>query len=351
MNRDILYADMEEIYCQNCGWSSFHNKTVLITGAYGMLASYVTYFFIYLHEEKKINVRLILLVRSEEKLKKCIGDEPRDYIEACYDSLENELAFKDDIDFIIHAASLASPQYYATHPVDVLMPNTIGTYHLLKLAVQKKVKGFLLFSTGDIYGRVTDKDAVGEMDYGIMDTLNIHNCYSESKRMAETMCCSFMVQYGVPVKIARIWHTYAPTMDVENDPRVFASFIKNVMHGEDIVMKSDGSGMRTFCYITDAVYGFLKILLEGQAGEAYNVCNESQFVSILELAEIISGLRPERRLKVVRKKRSTDESYVENIHMVGRKMYPVSDKLKLLGWNPVIDMRVGFDRVLRYKGF
>lgn len=108
------------------------------------------------------------------------------------------------------------------------MPNVIGTYHLLNLATEKKVKGFLLFSTGDIYGTI-DKKVITEDDYGVMDTLDIHNCYSESKRMAETMCKSFFVQYHVPIKIARIAHTYAPTMDIDHDPRVFASFVKNII--------------------------------------------------------------------------------------------------------------------------
>lgn len=350
MNKDILSSDLEEIY--NCGykWDKFAGKTILITGAYGMLASYMTYFFIFLREIKQIDVKLILLVRSEKKLERCIGNVSRDYIKVCYDSMNDRLKIDGNIDFIIHAASLASPQHYATHPVDVLMPNTIGTYHLLSLAAEKKVSVFLLFSTGDIYGRVMNKGSVGERDYGILDTLDIHNCYSESKRMAETMCYSFMSQFGVPVKIARIWHTYAPTMDEKNDPRVFASFVKNVLSGEDIVIKSDGTGKRTFCYITDAVCGFLKILLDGKNGEAYNICNESQFVSIAELAEIIAGLRPQMGLKVIYKKRNENESYVENTHMTGIEICPSSDKLKLLGWKPMIDLETGFDRVFRYKG-
>lgn len=347
MNETIIRADMEEIFNRGCNWNRFTGKTVLITGAYGMLALYVTYFFMYLHEEKGINLKLVLLIRSEEKLKKCIGNEPWDYIQTYIGSLDKALKIEEDIDYIIHAASLASPQYYATCPVDVLMPNTIGTYHLLQLGVQKKAESFLMFSTGDIYGRVLDTDIIREIDYGIMDTLDIHNCYSESKRMAETMCYSFMAQYGVPIKIARIWHTYAPTMDIDHDQRVFASFVKNVIDGEDIIMKSDGSGKRTFCYITDAVHGLMKILLEGKSGEAYNICNEGQFLSILELAEVIAGLRPEKALKVIRKDRSIEEHYVENVHLAGKEICPVSDKLKTLGWQPLIDIKTGFERVLK----
>lgn len=113
-----------------------------------------------------------------------------------------------------------------------------------------------MFSTSDIYGIVEGKNRIGENDYGAMDTLDIHNCYSESKRMAETMCKAWFQEKGVPTKIVRIWHTYAPTMNVESDPRVFASFVKDIVNGKDIIMKSDGSVKRSFCYISDAIAGY-----------------------------------------------------------------------------------------------
>ena len=252
------------------------------------------------------------------------------------------------MDYIIHAASLASPQYYKIYPIDVIMPNIIGNYYLLNLAIEKKVDGYLLFSTGDVYGLVKDKNIITENDYGIMDTLNTHNCYGESKRMAETMCMAFFRQKSVPVKIARIWHTYAPTMNVEEDPRVFAEFVKNILKGEDIIMKSNGAGKRSFCYITDAVIGYFYILLKGVIGEAYNVCNESQYVSIADLADKLACLYPERNITVVKKKRDKNENYSENILAVGQDTIPSSDKLKKLGWKPVIDIKTGFDRVIKY---
>ena len=347
MNCDILRTDMEEIYSK-MSWDRFNGKSILITGAYGMLASYLTYFFMFLKEEKSIDLKLVLLVRSEEKLKACIGDDEREYIEVVYSNLNEPIDVAGKIDFIIHAASLASPQYYATNPVDVMLPNIIGTYNLLNLAKSKNTEGFLLFSTGDIYGRVTGQTEITEQCYGIMDTLDIHNCYSESKRAAETLCYSFMIQYEVQVKIARIWHTYSPTMNEKSDSRVFASFIKNIVENKNIEMKSDGSGMRSFCYITDAVYGLLKILLDGKPGEAYNVCNEEQFVSIFDLAQMMIRLRPEKNLMV--KRREPDKNYVENVHLSGQIMRPSSAKLKKLGWLPEVDLKTGFDRVLKFKG-
>ena len=346
MMNTILLRDMEDIYSRNVEWECLDGKTIMLTGAYGMLASYITYFVIYLQKVQKINIKLVAVVRSKEKYFKKINwaDECVEVLES---ALNKPIQYDKKIDYIIHAASLASPQYYSVCPVDVLTPNVIGTYHLLNLAAEKKVKSFLLFSTADIYGTV-DKSMITEKDYGVMDTLDIHNCYSESKRMAETMCKSFFVQYHVPVKIVRIAHTYAPTMDINHDPRVFASFVKNIISGEDIVMKSDGKGKRSFCYITDAVAGYFLILLNGQVGEAYNVCNTSQFVSIAELAETLVSLYPEKKLKVIRKERDASEHYTENVLLAGKECVPSNKKLENLGWKAEVSIKDGFDRVVKY---
>lgn len=347
MDTNIILEDMEAIYLSRKDWSQFADRTILISGAYGMLASYLVYFFMYLHEKKSINVKIIALVKSQQKFKKRFGNI-ENYMKIYELSLESEVKIQEEIDYIIHAASLASPQYYEVCPVDVLMPNTIGTYNLLMLAKKKQAKSFLLFSTGDIYGRIDGKERINENDYGYMDTLDIHNCYGESKRMAETMCMAFWRQYDVPIKIARIWHTYSPTMDIKNDPRVFASFVNNVVNEENIIMKSDGSGRRSFCYITDAISGYLTILLDGENGEAYNVCNESQNVSILELARILVSLCPDRKIKVEKCMRDSAEHYTENILLKDSMCIPSSQKLQKLGWCAKVDVKTGFDRVIRF---
>lgn len=174
---------------------------------------------------------------------------------------------------------------------------------MLRLAEKKTVEGYLLFSTGDIYGVVKAVQEIKECDYGSMDTLDTHNCYSESKRMAETMCKAWFHQKGVPVKIVRIWHTYAPTMDIERDPRVFATFVNDIVNKRNIVMKSDGNAKRSFCYIADAIAAYFLVLFCGVSGETYNVCNTKEFYSIRELAEIMVSLYPELNLRVERKER------------------------------------------------
>ena len=184
----IIREDLENIYAQDIDWRSFDGKTVLVTGAYGMLASYLVYMLLYLREEKHISVSIIAVVRNRSRFMTRFGAyAAAEYVTVMESDLSEALWIGMPVDYIIHTASLASPQYYEVCPIDVLLPNVIGNYHLLNLAVEKKVKGYLLFSTGDIYGAVGGVSAITESDYGVMDTLDPHNCYSESKRMAETV--------------------------------------------------------------------------------------------------------------------------------------------------------------------
>lgn len=350
MMNPILLQDMDDIYSRNIDWKKLDGKTVLLTGAYGMLASYIVYFLMYLQIQKKINVKLIAVVRNKDKfISRFLQVQGTDCVQVIQGDLSQPLSIDGQLDYIIHAASLASPQYYSVCPVDVLCPNTLGTYYLLELARKKQCESFLLFSTCDVYGApVSNGSLMDESSFGSMDTLDIHNCYSESKRMAETMCKAFQVQYHVSVKIARIAHTYAPTMDIQNDPRVFASFVKNIVAGQNIVMKSDGVGKRSFCYITDAIAGYFTILLEGIAGEAYNVCNTDQFVSIRELAECLITLYPDKKLQVIRKEREKSEHYIENSLLIGCERLPDNSKLAKLGWKAKVGIKEGFGRVVEY---
>lgn len=347
MNK-IIYEDMQDIFQRNMEWSKFKNQTVLISGATGMLASYLVFFFIYLNETHSMNVRILLLIRNQEKVLKKFGKYlQKEYLKIYTFDINTEWDVSEPVDYIIHAASLASPQYYTTMPVQVAAPNAIGTYYMLCLAKKKHVKKVLYFSTGDIYGMITTgAERIAENMMGTMDPLDIHSCYGESKRMGETWCVAFAKEYEVPTVIARVWHSYGPTMDIKNDPRVFSSFMKCLCEKKDIVMLSDGSAKRAFCYVADAVAAFLLLLLKGKAGEAYNVCNSSAFLSIFELANVLVALRPEWNLKVIRKIRPVTDNYLEN--QANHDNYPTEEKLKQLGWNCHVGVKEGFDRVLQY---
>lgn len=348
MGSTIIEQDMQEIYGRSIDWTKLYEKNVLITGATGMLASYLIFFLIYLNENYHSKINIIALVRNEEKCHKIFGAfAQKEYFSIITADVNKPLHLMKKVDYIVHAAGLASPQYYGSMPVEVASSNVLGTYYLLQLAREKQIKGFLFFSSGDVYGKMPPEvTEITEDMSGMVNPLDEHSCYTESKRMGETWCSSFFREYNVPANIVRIAHTYSPTMDIENDPRVFASFMKCIYHEQNIVMLSDGTAKRPFCYIVDAVAAFFLVLLEGEHGTAYNMCNSNEFLSMSELANIIIGLRPELNLKVICKQRSIDENYVEN--KVNKANKPIETKLKKMGWECHYDSRRGFNNVLQY---
>ena len=345
----IISDDMENIFHRNLEISKLFDRTILISGATGMLASYFVIYLIWLNEFHNANINIVALIRNDKKASNIFGKYvDRQYFKILLDDICEPLDIDTDIDYIIHAASLASPQYYTKYPVEVAAPNSLGTYYLLKLAHEKKVKGFLYFSTGDVYGKMpSGVGSFGENVMGTIDPLDYHSCYGESKRMGETWCASFYREYNVPTYIARIAHTYGPLMDIENDPRVFASFMKCLIESRDIVMLSDGSAKRPFCYINDAIAAFILILTNGIPGEAYNLSNTEQFLSIKTLAKEILSLDTSGRLKVVSKHRSKDDYYLENTS--NKDNCPSSEKLKQLGWKCEFSILDGFRRVFDYQ--
>lgn len=326
----------------------FKDSSVLFTGASGMLASYMALTLLYLNKRYGYNIKVIAIARNQVAFYKIFSDFINDkhltLLESDIMNISYESLKDFDIDYIIHTASPSRSDQFLKNPLNVIYPNVFATDKLLNLAHQKQVKSFLYFSTCDIYGKVDDGHLV-EDKYGSLDTLDLRSVYGESKRMAETLCKAYHSQYNVPVKIARIAHTYAPTMDLKNDSRVFASFVKNIVDGKNIVMKSDGSAKRAFCYITDATIGYFKILLDGANGEAYNVANNKELISISNLAKLLINMYPKRNLKLVIEKQS--EIYLENKNISSlNDLYIDTQKLEKLGWNPRITIKDGFKRVI-----
>ncbi|MBU4038104.1 MAG: NAD-dependent epimerase/dehydratase family protein, partial [Proteobacteria bacterium] len=250
-----------------------------------------------------------------------------------------------NIDYVVHAASQASPKYYGTDPVGTMLPNIIGTFNLLELARKKKSTGFLLFSSGEVYGQLNDEQiSVSENTYGSLDPMDVRSCYGESKRAAETLCVSYFQQYHVPVKIARIFHTYGPGMKLD-DGRVFCDFVSQIVKNENIVLNSDGSAKRAFCYISDATKAFFKILLDGENGLAYNVGNDEMFVSIKQLAECLVNLFPEDRLQIVMDESQQAPGYMQSKVNACK---PDTSRMRKLGWSPKISIEAGFRRTVEY---
>ena len=201
----------------------------------------------------------------------------------------------------------------------------------------------MFISSREIYGQPDEnQEFFYENTYGLVDPLDARSCYPEGKKAAETMCASFHKQYGLHTKIARLAHTYGPGMSIY-DGRVQADFLKNVLFNEDIVLKSDGSSVRTYTYIADAIAGMWRILLNGEE-LAYNIGDENGKVSIRELAELLVKINPEKHLKLC-----FDIPKDANTGCAPFTMGILSsERLRELGWQPLNTIEEGFTRTLRY---
>ncbi len=341
----MIQEDVERIARAPLPWERFEGKTVLITGANGFLPAYMVEVLTHLSETGAARCRVLALVRSRAKAE---ARFPHLYGRSDFKLIVQDVCSPVDpgekVDYIVHAASQASPKFYGVDPVGTLLANTLGTSNLLSLARAHQVEGFLFFSSGDVYGRiVTPEIPIREDDYGPLDPTLVRSCYGESKRLGETMCACYSHQYSVPVRMVRPASTYGPGMALD-DGRVFADFTANILRHENIVIKSAGLAQRSFCYLADAVEGYFTLLLKGGDREPYNVGNEDCYVSIAELAQLLTGLFPERGLRVEFQQNATAPGYLPTTVMAGMLD---SSKLRALGWKPSTGLEEGFRRTVR----
>lgn len=344
----LIYEDMYDIanrWDDKCNW--LNGKSILITGASGMLASYLVYFCIYKNEYDNSSIQIYVTGRNKEKIIKRFGKYcDKKYFHIIITDLKKEISIDSKLDYIIHAASMASPQYYAINPVETLLPNTLGMYNLMELAKRKQVESFLYFSSGDVYGKMDGSvECISEEDSGYLNQMDVRSCYGESKRMGENMCKAYFHEYAVKANSVRIYHTYGPTMDIINDHRLFSEFVSNIVNNENIIMKSDGKAIRSFCYIADALDAFLRILRYGSGGEAYNMCNNKERVTVKELAELLVSIFPEKNLKVITQIRENNSNYLES--PVKYVPFVSVKKLNDLGWNTRYSLKEGFYRTVQ----
>lgn len=340
MNR-VLEDDLKTIIAEDLSWEKLKNKTVMITGASGMVGSYMLYVLLMLNDEKHYGIKVDAVMRNVNKLPEEI--RKREDVNVVVADVTKDIPDVGDIDYIIHAASPASPLIMQNQPVETIAANTIGTFKTLELAKEKNAEGYLFISSREIYGQPDEgQEFFYENTYGFVDQLNPRSCYSEGKKAAETMCVCFHEEYGLNTKIARLAHTYGPGMSIY-DGRVQADFLKNVYHNEDIVLKSEGTAVRTYTYIADAIAGMYRILLDSE-DIVYNIGNEAGKVSIRDLAEILVSIYPERGLKLV--------FDIPEGGTKGTAPYTLgilsSEKLRKLGWNPKYSVKDGFKRTLEY---
>ena len=302
---------------------------ILVTGATGLIGSCIIDVLLAANIVCNKKFEIFALGRSEEKLRNRFGTQENLYF-VIQDVIEPITT--EGLDYIVHAASNADPKMYALYPAETIITNIQGTKNILDYCKQKNTR-VLFTSTFEIYGKLSQNE-YDEEQYGIIDLDLLRTCYPESKRTAEMLFKAYADEYGVDCVIARLASIYGPTMKQE-DSKAHAQFIRNALAGEDIVLKSKGEQIRTYCYVMDAVSGLLAVLFRGKIGEAYNVANEASIASIAELAHMIADYAG---TKVV-------YDLPDEIEQKGfskpQNCVLKTDKIKTLGWTGKYDLKTG----------
>lgn len=253
----------------------------------------------------------------------------------------------DDVDFIIHMASIASPTFYRKYPLETLDANVLGLRALLDFYKDKNIKGFLFFSSSEVYGDpFPDYIPTSEEYRGNVAMIGPRACYDEAKRFGETLCYLYAEKFGMPISIVRPFNNYGPGMRL-NDKRVPADFAKAVIENKKLIMHSDGNPTRTFCYVTDAITGYLKALLY-EPFDYFNIGIDTPEISIKELAQIYkdAGSANFGFNQSIEFKESEEKSYLT--HNPLRRCPDISKARKFLNYSPAISIVEGVDRFLTF---
>lgn len=328
--------DILHIFDMDLPLEKLSGSNILVTGATGLIGGCLV-------ESLMLNPRRDYAVyasgrnqeRAQEWFKSFADDKGFHFIQHdVLKPLQGDVRF----DYVIHAASNASPNFFAQKPVEVIKSNIDGVTHLMEYGLDHGMRRFLYVSSGEVYGE-GDGRAFTEDYSGYVDCTKSRSCYPSSKRAAETLCVSYAEEYGADVVIARPCHVYGPYF-TEQDNRVYAQFIRNVLHGENIIMKSTGEQFRSWCYVVDCVSALLHILLKGESGEAYNIADASSNISIRELAETIASIGG---CKVVIDVPDAEEKKGYNV--VTKSVFDTG-KIAKLGWMPRTTIEDGIRHII-----
>lgn len=296
---NIVQEDIKTII-DGIDWKRFENKEVLLTGACGFLGSWFVAVF------QELNKNYLKTPVRVYGLDSFIAADKENSIVNVKDN--NIILRKDDastfqldgsVDFIIHAAGIASPIYYRKFPIETIEGMVFGLNNLLKFAVKNPVESFLYFSSSEIYGNPYNDKVPTTEDYnGNVSPIGPRSCYDESKRMGEALCVAYHKMHNIPVKWVRPFNVSGAGMRI-NDDRVVPKFVFQALRGEPLTVHTPATQTRTFCYITDAMIGFFRTLLDGVNGEVYNIGNDSPEVSMLELAGVVKNVVADVEIKTV----------------------------------------------------
>ena len=324
-------------------WENLQGKNILISGATGLIGSFLVDVLMSLNE-KGLNCTVYALNRNEEK---AIQRFPKwinsNYLHFIPYDIKKPLE-RDDLEkthYILHLASNTHPIQYSTDPIGTIATNIIGAQNLLDFAIEHNAMRFVFASSNEIYGENRGDTDFFDEDYcGYINCNSLRAGYPESKRCGESLCQAYRMQKGLDVVIPRLTRTYGPTM-IMSDTKAISQFIKKGVAGENIVLKSAGTQYYSYTYVADAVSGLLFAMLKGENGEAYNIADEKSDIRLKDLAELIAGISG---TKVVFE---MPDSIEEAGYSKATKARLNGTKIKKIGWNAKYTIEDGIKKTIK----
>ncbi|MGG3888365.1 NAD-dependent epimerase/dehydratase family protein [Metabacillus fastidiosus] len=354
-NQNTIYrTDLQYIFnnLEKSEKEKFRDSSILITGCAGFLGYYFMSFLSEYSDE--LGIRKIIGIDNFK-----LG-EPKWITELCkfnniielytFDITQFSLFDTEKIkeaDFIIHMASIASPTFYRKYPLETVDANVLGLRALLDFYKNKDIKGFLFFSSSEVYGDPFPEYIPTSEEYrGNVAMIGPRACYDEAKRFGETLCYLYAERFYMPISIVRPFNNYGPGMRL-NDKRLPADFAKAIIENQKLIIHSDGKPTRTFCYVTDAIIGYIKALLY-EPFDYFNIGIDKPEISIKEMAEIYKkeGAAIYNFNQSIEFRKSEEKSYLT--HNPLRRCPDITKAKKLLDYSPSISVVEGVRRFLTF---
>lgn len=341
MTGGVVAEDVASILREDLPWDRLAGRRFLVTGATGMIGQYLVRVLLELGRRAGATRVVAMTRRGPEAARLFAAELEGGYLQVVVHDPALPLPALGPLDYLVHAASPATPTAILDDPVGVIAANVWGTANLLAVA-REHGSVVCLLSSAEVYGQATTRSArrVAEDAPGLLDSLDPRSVYPESKRLAEALCVAHRRQHGVAYRIARLAHTYGPGMSLE-DPRVQAYFLRQALRDEDIILRSDGRARRTYTYVSDAVAGLFH-LLAAPDSLACNIADEGAAVSIADLARTVLRCRPGGRARL---------RFAADPAPGARTVAPPlldSTRLRALGWTPQVDLETGLRRTLQH---